>query len=216
MASINLAALAYEQLINNIISLEIKPGTFLQERQLAEQLDMSRTPVREALTRLAHEGWLQVNSRRNIEVRKLTEHDIDEIFELRELFEIRGVEHIFSGHATHAAAQKLREVIETMRGLGRDEFEFIYTDQKFHTDLILAGMNARLAGFWGRLNLENMRLGVMALGAKGRTREAIQHEHMAIVTALQVRRKKDARKAVLDHLEVTKNHLLQCLREWEA
>ena len=64
MRQTNLSSLAYDQLLQSIVSFELVPGTALQERILADQLEMSRTPVREALRRLTHEGWVQNSLKR--------------------------------------------------------------------------------------------------------------------------------------------------------
>ena len=73
MRQTNLSSLAYDQLLQSIVSFELVPGTALQERILADQLEMSRTPVREALRRLTHEGWVQNSLKRNVmEVKPLT------------------------------------------------------------------------------------------------------------------------------------------------
>ena len=84
MRQTNLSSLAYDQLLQSIVSFELVPGTALQERILADQLEMSRTPVREALRRLTHEGWVQNSLKRNVmEVKPLTREDIEELFEMR-------------------------------------------------------------------------------------------------------------------------------------
>src|SRR6478735_10978335 len=77
------------QLRERIFAGELTPGMFLDELQLAEQMNISRTPLREALKVLTHEGLLRHEPRRGCFVNEVTEQDLDEIFPVIALLEGR-------------------------------------------------------------------------------------------------------------------------------
>ena len=90
MLQSNLSSLAYDQILQSIVSFELAPGTALQERSLANRLEMSRTPVREALHRLTYEGWIHNSFRRKVmEVRPVSDKDVEELLNLRMLLELK-------------------------------------------------------------------------------------------------------------------------------
>src|ERR1700684_896923 len=77
----------YHQLREWIITSELSPGIFLAEPDLAERCGTSRTPVREALSRLVQDGWVNSIHRKGFQVRPITLKDISDIFTYRRLFE---------------------------------------------------------------------------------------------------------------------------------
>ncbi|GGE28076.1 GntR family transcriptional regulator [Agaricicola taiwanensis] len=78
--------LVYEDLKKRIISLKIEPGTPLQEAEITKAYDASRTPVREALARLSHEGFL-VRWGRGYRIRSFSPLEVKELYEVREALE---------------------------------------------------------------------------------------------------------------------------------
>jgi DNA-binding GntR family transcriptional regulator len=74
---------AYQQLKQMLVDGTYVPGTFLSERRLAEQLGMSKTPVRAALERVEAEGYVTVSPQQGIVVRELSLREIKEHFEIR-------------------------------------------------------------------------------------------------------------------------------------
>lgn len=74
---------AYEELRSRLDSRQYQPGMFLSERQLAEELGMSKTPIKAALERLEMEGFITVSPQSGIVVRELTIEEITEMYEIR-------------------------------------------------------------------------------------------------------------------------------------
>jgi DNA-binding GntR family transcriptional regulator len=89
---------AYRSLLGRITAGELAPGAFLVEADLAADIGVSRTPVREAIRRLASEGLVQVAGRKRAVVRQVAETDADELFDLRARLE---------GYAAYRAATRL-------------------------------------------------------------------------------------------------------------
>ncbi len=102
-ASDNSAAasrLAYEEIKRRIIDLAYAPGTKLSEARLVDELGHGRSPIRSAFARLQAEGWVTVSPQSGTYVKRLSESEIAEIYELRLLLET---------HATRAAARNITE-----------------------------------------------------------------------------------------------------------
>lgn len=77
----------YQRLVRALSDHELVPGTHLKERDLAESMGVSKTPVREALVRMEKEGLVIISPYRGAVVRTLTRQDLREVYELRELLE---------------------------------------------------------------------------------------------------------------------------------
>ncbi|HIU18104.1 MAG TPA: GntR family transcriptional regulator [Candidatus Avidesulfovibrio excrementigallinarum] len=208
---LTLATTAYNKLINMFISLEIRPGSLLQERQLADSLNMSRTPLREALTRLCHESWLTINSRRNVVVRPVTLTTVREVFEVREMLELRGVDRVISDDAIHASFVNLTLVHDTMANMHVDDFNYILVNQKFHAYLSTIDHNSLILGLWKRMHLENIRLAMLALSSTPQRKKAVHNEHLAIIEMLLKRDREGARRNLLAHLRTIRANLEKAL-----
>src|SRR5919106_1574230 len=87
LESVSQSDLAYAALREQVRRRQIVPGQMLSEARLAQELGMSRTPAREAISRLVHEGLLRVLPKRGVMVRTLTAKDIEELYTVREHLE---------------------------------------------------------------------------------------------------------------------------------
>ena len=141
----NRAAEVYEELRSAIVEGRIRPNERLIEAELAERLDVSRTPIRESMQRLAADG-LVISRRRGWVVREHSPQEIQDIFEVRAALE---------GYAARLAAQRasedmiteivrihesyVAELQQTSRG------HLIEHNDDFHNAVIAASGNARLA-----------------------------------------------------------------------
>ncbi len=203
----NLAAVAYKKIKGGILSLQMPPGGILQERGLAEALGMSRTPVREAIHRLSHEGWLKVNSRKNVRVREVTPPDLLKIFQARRILELGAIDLAFSAGFAGKAAERMAVMDTEMHRSGQSLFDFITSDQSFHSALFAAIDNQVLKGLWKVLSEEMIWLGMLAMDEN--RFDDVLREHGKILQALEQGRKMAARKAMVEHLEKTEDVLLK-------
>lgn len=203
----NLAAVAYKKIKGGILSLQMPPGGILQERGLAEALGMSRTPVREAIHRLSHEGWLKVNSRKNVRVREVTPPDLLKIFQARRILELGAIDLAFSAGFAGKAAERMAVRDTEMHRSGQSLFDFITSDQSFHSALFAAIDNQVLKGLWKVLSEEMIWLGMLAMDEN--RFDDVLREHGKILQALEQGRKMAARKAMVEHLEKTEDVLLK-------
>ncbi|HZN36296.1 MAG TPA: GntR family transcriptional regulator [Pirellulaceae bacterium] len=124
---------AYEALKERILSSEFPPGSFLAERQLAEQLGMSKTPVKAALERLQFEGLIAISPQQGIVVRDLAIQEIADQYEIRvalETFILRSL----AGKLTPEQIARVRGNLEAQRqiqGTG-DVARGVELDAEFH------------------------------------------------------------------------------------
>ncbi len=198
----------YALMKNRILSLHYQPGTLLTERALAEDLEVSRTPVREAIQRLAQEGWLRINARRNIQVRDVTIADFGEVFQARRMIEPAAVDLAFSTGIAASLPWKLDEAMANMGASRGDLYSFITADQAFHAVFFDALHNSRLSRMWKTLSEDMVWLGILAMGHDERRYAIVTKEHERIVESVRRRLRRASREAMVAHLDVTEQRLM--------
>ncbi len=203
----NLASGVYDRIKKGILSLEFPPGGVLQERALAEELGVSRTPVREAVHRLSQEGWLLVNSRKNIKVRPVSSVDLHEVFQARSLLERDVLDLVLSRNLFRDAGNRMASMLTVMENSRGSLFSFISADQSFHSVLFGVLGNSRLGKFWGEVSEEMIWLGMLAMNDE-RYGDVLA-EHGRIAEAVKSGGRKAARQALQEHLQITESILLR-------
>jgi DNA-binding GntR family transcriptional regulator len=178
------SARAYDILKGQILACQLPPGASLNEGRLAESLAMSKTPIREALRMLAHEGFVEVLPRQGYRVTEMTLADVQEIFHLRLLLE--------PAAAALAAERASADQLQSLRALAEDGTEVVTTDdfaaliarnREFHVLLAEASGNARLAATLRHLLEEIQRLFLAGLDLRESVEEQ-RGEHRDLVAAL--------------------------------
>lgn len=136
----SLSQLAYEQIKAMILQKELKPGQFINEAQLQEQLNLGRTPVREAILALAQNSLVTVHPRRGIEITRPTPKAVHDIFEIRALMEPMILRECFQRidlqWALDMRAQLLQHAELGSGSASQTEFELIDLDNQFHLGLV--------------------------------------------------------------------------------
>src|SRR5918992_6063666 len=137
----NLSARVYNQLKSLILCNELMPGQKLHHQQLSERLGVSRTPIREALTRLVQEGYVSFLPNRGFTCKEIRMQEAEELYDLREALEAFAVEKAIA-HLTDSALDQLRERMELYGGDVQNRFtrERLMYDQDVHLEI------AQLAG----------------------------------------------------------------------
>jgi DNA-binding GntR family transcriptional regulator len=200
----SLAKMAYEAIRKSILSGQWKIGELYNEKAIAADLGISRTPVREALLELASQNLILFLPRRGLMVNRFTRRDVDEIFELRKAIELAAVEKVtlasppFDLFEIEEALLKQRKAAKE-----KDYFAFMEADRIFHTSFSELTNNRRLIAA-----LENLRdmmhvMGVKALALEGRALQVIE-EHQAIFEAVRRGNCEEARRAMAGHLDQSK------------
>ena len=114
---------AYAQIRSLLIAGDFEPGSRLREEDLAERTGVSRTPVREALRRLANEGFVTFQPHRGVQVISWTDQDLDELFGVRALLESYGAGQA-AGRATADHVANLYDLCDRMDALAEQTYEF--------------------------------------------------------------------------------------------
>jgi len=201
----------YEELKSAIVDLRLAPGDPLREATLADQLGVSKTPIREALTRLEQEGLVETTSFKGAVVTGYSRQDLLEIYELRELLE-------------NAAA---RTAAESMADADRDRLDRICREsrklKKNHDAAGLAALisafddmlfeqvrNSRIRALIENLRAHLTRIGHLTAEIPGRI-EASVDEHEKIVQAIAARDPELAERQMREHIRSVRDDQLRAL-----
>jgi DNA-binding GntR family transcriptional regulator len=124
---------AYRKLRRLIVTGVLQPGEVISEQELVKRLQIGRTPVREAIQRLAWQGVLIVFPRRGVAVAKLGLEDVQAIFEARETIEAKLAE-LAASRCTDEDAQHLKRLGEQVKRAAQSEdfLAFLEQDQELH------------------------------------------------------------------------------------
>jgi len=203
----------YEKIRMAILTGEIQAGERLVELDLAAKVQSSRTPVREALQKIASEGLIYSIPRAGYIVDEISETDLQEIFEARIAIE-QAAARLALEHITPDEIEMIKANIEESEksiksGLKDQMIDF---DTEFHDILCGASRNKRLIQFSQTLRDLLLRYRMIALRiprmAKGATAE-----HKQIFKALQSKDSRKLEETIHHHMERSKEHILTCLRD---
>ena len=186
-----------------IITGELEAGKLYSVGEFAELLGVSATPVREALGDLEQLGLIEVIRNRGFRVPQLTEHDLDEIFQVRAMLEITALDEVVVrlSDADLAACRKL--VQRCLHSAdARDLAGFLEADRDFHLTLLGALGNERLVEVVDRLRDQTRLYGLIGLAPERLVASAI--EHAALLEAIAERDAPKARIQLKRHLEHTR------------
>ncbi len=171
------------RLRNAILSGALKPGTSLVETALAEQMNVSRAPVREAIQILENDGLVETIAYKGKRVKPLTAREVAETYSLREVFEIMAVRRILENRAP---LDRLRHHCNEMTAAAEaDDFDaLVAADEAFHRMLITLADHDLLLASWKNLYLRIHQ--IMALRHRDdRLLSEIAGNHPPIVAALE-------------------------------
>jgi DNA-binding GntR family transcriptional regulator len=176
---------AYLRLRDLIVSLELRPGSILSERELTERLGLGRTPVREALRTLAQEKLVDVYPRRGIFVSSVNARDLASLSEVRAVLE----SHAAALAAERATPQERGEATALIEELDRtagehDERRLIELDQRIHRHVYRCAHNPFLEETLNEYYVLTLRIWFLALDRVARLDEAV-HEHRQLMEAVR-------------------------------
>lgn len=206
----------FETLRDAIITQVLKPGERLMEIQLADEMGVSRTPVREAIRKLELEGLVVMVPRKGAYVAGVSIKDIHEVYEVRSALEMLAVtlaaERITDEELDALERQVLRESEEEEKGAGSQLDNIIYIDSSFHDIIYGAAHNQRLVQFVNILQEQLQRFRAASLARPGRSKTALE-EHKQIVEALAERNGELAAKLAREHIENAENAMIASMEE---
>jgi DNA-binding GntR family transcriptional regulator len=200
-----------------ILSNEIMPGQKLNHQQLSERLGVSRTPVREALTRLVQEGYVSFLPNRGFTCKEIRLQEAEELYELRESFEAFAVEKAVE-KLTDEALAELRQKMDTYGQDVQNRFtrERLVYDQDVHLTIAqIAGnqtLQNTLSHVFERIVLKRRTDGIYD-PARGLT---AHQEHVELLDAMARHDAQAAVAIVRGHIQAGKKNVLADLRQRQA
>src|SRR4051812_23287255 len=188
----------YEQLRADMISCKLAPGAEIREAELAARFDMSKSPVRDALMRLAREGLVITLPRQGYRVAPVSLNDVLDMFHLRAALERACMERI----VLRASDDDLKS-LDRFRVFEPAQWDggFIAFNRAFHRRIAELGGNARMRDQLHDL-IDQMERAVQVSVANTRTGDPqpLVNEHAAIIDALQARDRKTAQRLAEQHI----------------
>lgn len=197
--------IAYDGIKQMIIDGELTKETPLVERQLCEVLEVSRTPVREALRELANEGLVEVIDGKGVYVKKIDFKDMIEIFELREALECMSVK-LFIERATDSELSELESLMKEQEETysKKQHARYMRNDMKIHNLIADGAANGRI-----QHAIRNIydQIHQMALAVKDETliRDIAYAAHRKIYAAILKKDVEAAQDEMRKHIIEVKN-----------
>jgi DNA-binding GntR family transcriptional regulator len=203
--------LAYDYVKSRIMKLEIKPGAYLTDSQIAAEVNISRTPVREAFHRLEHEGLLVSQARRGWRVYTLSLHDIEEIFDIKEALEgmvARQAARCQDEGLRAALDRALQRMIAASQAGATDAWH--QADVDLHDAIFAMAANERAARIIQNINDQWHRIRIGFIAMDGRM-ERSSAEHGAIVAGILAGDGDIAESRMRSHLNNVRQDLVRLL-----
>ena len=198
---------AYSYIKSKILSFELPPGASVSDHALAQELDMSRSPVREAIFMLTSDGLI-VSTGTGAQVAPMTLRDIVEICQVRKAVEVAAIEILLdNGGMSPSQKNKLTDIYKKLQST-TDAMQNYRYDDLFHGEIMEMASNSRLSDISNRMRLQIYRARWLTFVMPERMEEARQ-EHEAIYQALM----DNDRQASVDSLTL---HLDRSEQNFEA
>lgn len=200
----NLSEIAYDEIKEMILSGEVAQGERILLDEISERLNLSITPIREALNKLAQEDLIQITPRTSHAVISLDAKDASDILELRLLLETFAFQ-TAGDNLAEFPVQRFRDVFQRPE-LAQNYKEFVQYDAEFHSTIIAASNNKKLGKLYAYLqNLVLVEL-IAAAQIGGRIEAALE-EHLKILDAIEARDVDLALAALRVHLKTVEKIL---------
>ena len=205
----------YNALRNNIMSLQLKPGTIMSTQEVAQKLEVSRTPVREAFIRLQRDGLVDIYPQKETIVSRIDFHKVDQERFVRESLECANLDLVVEkctrkdiGVWSECMARCL-----TAYGVGRDYNSLLKLDNEFHHYMFkITGQ--KLA--WDTIEHTSnhyARIRLITVWDKEIMMETIL-QHQKILSAIQEKNADFAKNSIKTHLHQLENQLQRLMQEY--
>ncbi len=202
LARRTLAQQAADELRDLILLEKLKPGAPIPEREMADALGVSRTPLRESLRMLATEGLIEISPNRPPRVADPS------LEELQQLLQVQGTIEGLAGELACAQAsdEELAAIVAMERQLSSlsdrgEPLDFFRGDMKFHTSIVEASRNKPLQQTHATYNARLWRARFISSRQKVNRAGTLEH-HRNIALALQARDGERAKGLLREHLEI--------------
>ncbi len=209
--SVSHAERLYSAIRDMTIAYRIKPGERLNEVELARQLGGSRTPLREALNRLAAEGFLTFRRSQGFYCREFKPREIHELYQLRSIIEAAAARLV----CEQSSDSELDELARFLERTGPEEHDrtsadLVALDEQFHRSLMAMSRNDEMMRVLDNINARIKFFRWVDMDAR---RAATQGEHRDILAAIRARDPDLAAKRMGQHITVRLDQITAAIKE---
>jgi len=204
----SLAKMAYETLRKSILEGQLKTGEIYNEMAIAKDLQISRTPVREALLELSAQGLVSFLPRKGVVIKHFTKRDVKEIFEVREAIELFVVEKVSRSYKSFDL-NTINAIFKRQESAAQKDNpqQFIQADRDYHIRFCELAGNGRLVNILNNNRDMIQLMGIQALTREGRYDEVVA-EHKKVIEMAARGKVADAIKAMKYHLDQSRKAVL--------
>ncbi len=207
---------AYEKIQQKIITLDYKPGQSLEEKQLMEELEMGRTPIREALLRLAGEGVVESKPSKGFIVRSITLENTRAVFEAMKILE-KGAAQVAVRQDVTAHLLRMKEANNAVKEAvaKMDPLRLVDANHEFHMCFAQCTFNSYLIRYIGEVRTEAKRLSYLSYANEIEPHrslaahyESVLKEHEKIIELLKNREENALIEVLLEHIHAFQRRIL--------
>jgi DNA-binding GntR family transcriptional regulator len=199
----NLTERIYQQLKQDIFTFRLLPGDRFSENEIAERVQASRTPVREALTRLQREGFVDVSFRSGWQVKPFDFKQFEQLYDVRIVLELAAVKKLCEMEPAPNLEDLKRVWLVPTENRLVDGPTVCALDERFHEQLIEATGNMEMARIHHDIT-ERLRIVRRIDFTQQQRIEATYNEHAKILRTIIERRSEDVKSYLKIHIEASK------------
>jgi len=213
---VSVSVAAYSSVKQVLLSSKYAPGARVDIEELCRELDVSRTPIFDALNRLEAEGLVEILPRKGVYLVTLSEEKARELYEVREILEARATR-LAATNVTEKQLEQLKRVLDKQAScLANDDAQgYASATIKFHNVIIEAAGNKTLERILNAVHSQMEALRLRTLYLPTRLRQSFA-EHKRIFEALSKRDPERCERAAREHILATTEYALQLLRRSES
>lgn len=192
---------------------DFKAGERLQEIELAEKLNVSRSPIREALRRIVGDGLAIEIPNKGVFVKKFSSKDIDEIFEFRVMLECYAINNAQES-LTEEQEDNLRKLLKGLEAAYKENDLDTYTsvDAKLHAAIMDLSKNELIKNTYHQVNTMTSQFRILALAEEHRFAKSLE-EHRNLVMEIVNHNPERAKEALIVHLTKAKKDIIKNMSE---
>ena len=207
--TLSLADQAYTEIKTNILNLTYEPGMTLTETFLAEELGMSRNPVRTAIKMLQAEGLIVSDFHKPMTVKEISIQDINDIYQLREVLEGSAFRLIFDSEKEVEYSYRIEEKVVRMCAAAANVYDWEVADAHMHMEIISIYKNSRIDRIYESNLSELIRIGLYSV-RNGMKIEATNRNLKKMITYMRNHQFEQAYEILKgDHFTIGKNTALK-------
>ncbi len=205
---------AIQELRAKIFSGELAAGSDHLESELADMLEMSRTPVREAVLTLESQGLLEMRPRKGVRILPLSPEDMSEIYDVLTELESHAAERAAQARYDDAELACLAKAIDEMdKAIANSDLDtWAEADDRFHEELVRLGGNSRIKSIVNMMSDQVRRARTMTLFMRPLPTKS-NEDHRAVYQAIRRGDSETARKSHRQHRQHAKEILVDLLKK---